>query len=89
MSRTTGPILAVGAIALVNESVFADKPVDWRIPVATGFAAMGFSMFERVMPDVALVLAWGGVIALLMTRTDPGIPSPVENFQRWWNEGGK
>lgn len=79
-SRTTGPILAVGAITMANQSIFHDKEVDWRVPIATGVAALGFSAFERVMPDIARVLAWGSVIAVLLTRMDPKVPSPTESF---------
>ncbi|MGW2795177.1 hypothetical protein ACWC9H_35370 [Streptomyces sp. NPDC001251] len=89
MSATTGPMLAVGAITVANQSIFHDEPVDWRVPIAAGFAAMGFSLFERSMPDLARVLAWGTVAAVLLTRTNPKVPSPVESFLDWWNKGGK
>lgn len=89
MSRTTGPILAVGAITLANQSVFNDRPVDWRVPIATGFAALGFTAFEKAAPDLARVLAWGSLVAVLLTRMDPKVPSPTESFLTWWNKGGK
>lgn len=89
MSRTTGPILAVGAITMANQSIFHEEPVDWRVPIATGMAALGFSALERALPDVARVLAWGTVAAVLLTRMDPKVPSPVESFLDWWNEGEK
>jgi len=89
MAQTTGPMLAVGAVTLANQSIFHDEPVDWRVPIATGFAALGFAAFEKASPDIARVLAWGSLVAVLLTRMDPKIPSPVESFLTWWNEGGK
>lgn len=89
MSRTTGPILALGAITVVNDTVFQDKPMDWRIPIATGLAAIGFNFAERAAPDGAQVLAWTALLASLVTRLDPGVPSPVESALAWWKSSAK
>lgn len=87
MSRTTGPVLAMGGITLVNRTVFSGKPMDWRIPVATGLLAVGFDLFEHVWPKGAELLAWTGVIAVVLTRTSPDVPSPAEAALDWWNHG--
>ena len=87
MSITTGPVLAIGAVTMVNQSVFHDRPVDWRIPIATGFLAVGFSLFERVDLKVAQVFAWTGLAAVLLTRVDPSLPAPAESALQWWNHG--
>lgn len=86
MSKTTGVVLAMGGITIVNQTVFHDKPMNWRIPVATGLAAMGFSAAERVWPQGVQILAWTGLLTILLTRTDPGVPSPVESALDWWNK---
>lgn len=88
---TTGPILAVGAITLANASVFHDRPVDWRIPVATGLAAVMFSGMEKVWAEGARALAWTALVAVCLTRIDPRTPSPVESALSWWREddGGR
>ena len=86
MSRTTGPILALGAITVINDTVFQDKAMDWRIPIATGLAAVGFSFAERAFPDGAQVLAWTALLASLVTRMDPSVPSPVESAVAWWKQ---
>lgn len=88
MSQTTGPILAVGAITIVNRSVFHAQPMDWRVPVATGLAAIGFSLAERVWPQGAEILAWTALLTVLITRTDPKVPSPAESAVAWWDQGG-
>lgn len=91
MSRTTGPILAVGAVTIVNGTVFHAQPMDWRVPIATGLAAVGFSLAERVWPEGAVILAWTSIVTVLLTRTNPNVPSPTESALSWWNatQGGK
>lgn len=87
MSLTVGPILATGAITLVNQSIFHDKPVNWKVPVATALAATGFSLAEKVSPEIAKVLAWTVLVTVLLTRTDPNVPSPVESALAWYEKG--
>lgn len=89
MSQTTGVILATGAITIVNQTVFHDEPMDWRVPIATGLAAVGFSIAERAFPQGTQILAWTAFLTVLLTRTDKKIPSPVESALDWWNEGRK
>lgn len=88
MSRTTGPILATGAITVVNQSVFHGQPVDWRVPVATGLAALGFNLVEKAWPAGAEILAWTTLLTVLLTRTSPNVPSPTESALAWWNSSG-
>lgn len=87
MSATTGPILATGALTVVNRAVFNNQPIDWRVPIATGLAAIGFGLFERVSPDLAKILAWTTFLTVLLTRLDPKVPSPVESALNWWKKG--
>jgi hypothetical protein len=85
MSKTTGPVLALGLITIANRTVFNDQPMDWRVPIATGLAAVGFNFAERVWPDGAVILAWTALLTVLLTRTDPKVPSPTESALTWWN----
>lgn len=85
MSRTIGPIIATGLVTISNQTVFHDQPMNWRIPLATGLAAVGFSLAERVWPDGAVILAWTTLLTVLLTRTNPNVPSPVESAVEWWN----
>lgn len=87
VSKTTGVILALGATTMINRSVFNGKPVDWQVPIATGLAAIGFSLAERAFPVGAEVLAWTAFLAVLVTRLDPSTPSPVESALAWWKTG--
>lgn len=89
MSLTTGPVLATGAVTVVNQTIFHDEPMDWRVPVATGLAAIGFSLAERAWPKGAQILAWTGLITVLLTRTKPSVPSPVESALEWWDRSGE
>lgn len=88
MSKTMGPILAVGTITVVNRTVFHHQPMDWRVPVATGLAAIGFSLGEKVWPQGAEILAWTALLTVLITRTDSRVPSPTESALAYFNATG-
>jgi hypothetical protein len=89
MARTTGIILATGAVTVVNQTVFHDQPMNWRVPLATGMAAVAIGLFERVWEDGAVILSWTGLVTVLLTRTNPNVPSPVESALAWWEQGEK
>ena len=86
MAATTGPILAIGAITMVNQSIVHGKPIDVRVPVATGVAAGLFALAERGWREGATALAWMALVTVLFTRVDRSIPSPSESFLGWWNQ---
>lgn len=88
MSKTTGPVLAIGALTIVNTSVFHNQPMDWRIPIATGLAAVGFTLAEKAWPQGAEILAWTALLTVLLTRTNPKVPSPAESAVAWFNTSG-
>jgi hypothetical protein len=88
VSKTTGVVLATGGIALANKTVFHGEPMDWRIPVATGLAAVGFSLAERAWPQGAEILAWTALLTILLTRTSPNVPSVAESAVKWFNNTG-
>jgi hypothetical protein len=87
MSQTIGPILATGLLTTVNKTVFNGQPMDWRVLPATGLAAVGFSLFEKASPQLALILAWTTFLTVLLTRIN-NQKSPVENALTWWNASG-
>lgn len=89
MSKTIGPILATGTVTIVNATVFHNKPMDWRVPIATGLAAIGFGLVERASSELAVILAWTTFLTVILTRTDPNVPSPVESAVEWWKKGSK
>jgi len=78
-------MLATGVVTVVNQTVFNDKPMDWRVPLATGLAAVGITLFERIWADGAVILAWSSLVTVLVTRVQPNVPSPVESAMTWWN----
>lgn len=89
VSKTTGVVLATGGITVVNQTVFHGQPMDWRVPVATGLAAVGFSLAERAWPQGAQILAWSMLLTILLARTDPNVPSPTESAVAWFNKTGR
>jgi len=84
MAQTTGPILAIGGITIANRSIFNDKPMDWRVPIATGIAAIMFAGVEKAWRQGAVMLAYTALISITLTRVEPDVPSPVESALLWW-----
>lgn len=84
MAKTTGVVLATGAITVINRTIFNDKPMDWRVPIATALAAAGFSLAERAWPKGTEILAWTALLTVLLTRTEKNVESPVESALDWW-----
>lgn len=87
MARSTGVVLAIGATTMVNQTVFNGQPVNWRVPIGTGIAAVSLALLERVSEPFAVGIAW---IALITTLIAPvgAKRSPVESALDWWNKGG-
>jgi hypothetical protein len=82
MARSTGPILAVGAISIANQTLLAKKPVeiDWRIPIGTAVAAGGLALLERVSEGLAVGLAWIALVTVLFVQVDKDAGAPAENL---------
>jgi hypothetical protein len=87
--RTTGPILAIGGITLGNAVLLHGKPIDYRIPIATGIAAGAFALAEKAYEPLAVGLAWVALVAVLFVRMTPDVPSPIESLNSWWTHQGK
>jgi hypothetical protein len=87
MASSTGPVLALGAITMINENVLHNQPVNWKIPVATGVLAGVMVLVERVSATLATGLVWIAVAAVMLTRVNPAVPSPTESFATWWTTG--
>lgn len=85
MSATTGPVLAAGAVTVVNATVFNDQDMDWRVPVAAVLLSGGFYLLEKGAKDIAEAMAWTLLVTTLFTRVDPRVPSPMESAVRWWD----
>lgn len=78
MARSTGPILAVGAISFGNQWIFNHDP-DFRIIAATAIAAAALAGAEHAVPELAVGVAWIALITIVFTRVQ-GKPSPAENL---------
>ncbi|WP_333746469.1 MULTISPECIES: hypothetical protein [unclassified Streptomyces] len=86
MAASTGPVLSIGALTLANRVIFNDKPMDWKVPIATGIAAVLFAGAERALGDVVVKLAYAALVTVVFVRTDPKVPSPSESALDWFNE---
>lgn len=85
MAKSTGPLLAAGAIAVTNRVIFNEQPIDWRVVSGIGFAAVFTALIEKPLPELAIGISWLALTAVLLTRVDPSVPSPAEGFVKWWN----
>ena len=85
MAKSTGPMLAVGGLTMANQSIAHDRPVDWRIPVATGLAIGVLALIERASEPLALGLAYTALITVLFVRVDPKTPTVLESLAAWVN----
>lgn len=86
MSRVTAPVVAIGAITVINRTVFNGKAMDWKVPIATVMAAGILELAERAVGDVAVWIAYLALAAVVLTRVDPSVPSPAESALKWFNE---
>lgn len=80
MAKSTGPALMIGAITLFNDVILNGQPFNWRVPVATGFVALGLAGVEHVSQELAVGLAWTALVAILFTRVNPSVPAPAESL---------
>jgi hypothetical protein len=87
MAKSTGPILAIGGITVANQVLLNNKPMDWRIPIATGVSAGLFALLERGWEQGAVALAWLGLVTILLVRIDPKTPAPMESLNRYLAKG--
>jgi len=83
MADTTGPILAIGGITIANRVVLNHKPMDWRIPIATGIAAGFFALAEKGFHDTAVAFAYLSLVTVLFVKVDPTVPAPAESLVKW------
>lgn len=74
MARSTGPIITAGGLTLLNQTILGDDPGDdvfeigVRISIATGMLALMFAGIEKVSPNLAVGLAWTGLVTTLFVR---------------------
>jgi len=78
MAKSTGVVLAVGAISFGNQ-LFANHELDFKIPVATAVAAVLLAGLEHVSQPLAVGIAWISLLTISLTRVN-GKPSPAENL---------
>jgi hypothetical protein len=83
MAKTTGTILAIGGISWANAVILNDRPMDWRIPVATGLAAGMFALAEKAWPEGATAIATVALVTVLFVRVDKNTKAPVETLLEW------
>lgn len=86
MAESTGPVLAIGAITLANRVVFNGRPMDWKLPIGTGIAAVLFAGAERAVGRGAVYVAYLALVTIVFARVDPKVPAPAETALDWFND---
>lgn len=87
MATSTGPVLAVGGVALANTLLLSrNKPDDpfragARIVVGTGIAAALLGLLEQASPELSRALAHLALVAVIFVPVD-GQPSIASNLVR-------
>jgi hypothetical protein len=82
-------MLAVGAITMINQTVLNSQPINWRVAIGTGVAAVGLALTERVSRNFAVGLAYIALVTVIFAHVDSKTPSPAESALRWWEQTGK
>lgn len=88
MARSTGPILAVGAVTIVNKSLLAkeQQPIDFRVLIGTTIAAAGLALLERLSEGLAVGIAYVALVAVLFAELDKKAGAPANNLLRIMEE---
>lgn len=87
MATSTGPILGVGAITITADVIFQGKPLDWRIPIATGVAVVAFAGLEKFIGPVAGALAWAALVTSLFVPRPGSQDPPITAAAKFFNQG--
>jgi membrane protein implicated in regulation of membrane protease activity len=87
VAKTTGPVLAIGGITLANELLLENKPMDWRVPIATGVAAGLFYLLEKAWSAGAVMLAYTALVSVMLVRLPGAKRAPIENLNAWLQKG--
>jgi hypothetical protein len=86
--KSTGPILAIGAITLANMTILHNQPLDMRVPLATAAAVGVFALGEKLYAPAAVGIAWLALVTTLFVPVDGRTPAPMQSAQDWWNTTG-
>ncbi len=83
MARSTGPMLATGAITWANQTLLAndagfDLTKTARIAVATGLGVGILAITEKAAPEITVGVAYALLITVLLVRVDRNTPTPLE-----------
>lgn len=84
MAKSTGIMLAVGGVTIVNQTIVNQKSLDFRVVIATGISAAALALVEKLSEPLAVGLAWISLATVLLVRTNPKTPSPIESFNTFW-----
>lgn len=88
MAQSTGPVVALALITYGNAVVLNNRPWDEQLRVfpAAALVAGALYLVEQASPKAARAAAWLAFAAVMLTRVNPSVPSPVESLSAWLNQ---
>ena len=91
MSRSLGPVIAMTGVVLFNDVIVHNLDIqrEMRVVVAGGVVALTLGLVESASPDLGVGLAWLGLITVLLVRTKPTVPAPLESIASWLDAANK
>lgn len=86
MADSLGPVMAMTAVTLFNDIVVngLDPIKEQNVVVAGAVVALGLNLLEKVSSDLAVGIAWTGLITVLLVRTKANVPAPLEAIANWY-----
>lgn len=84
MAATTGPIIAAGAITVINRWLFNNKGFDARILIATGLLGGGLALMERADAPIAKTISWAVLISVLFIPMETDVDPPIVSAAKWF-----
>jgi hypothetical protein len=84
MARSSGPMLTVGGLTLINEVLINKKDFELRIPIATGVAVGFLALIEKGSESLAVGMAYLALIASIFVQTRPDVEPIGSAFANWW-----
>lgn len=78
-------IVAVGGITIANDVLFSAGTFNWKIPIATGLAAVAFAGLQAAVGEPAVMLAWLVLVGSLIVPSPSGGKPFADNLAAWVN----
>lgn len=83
MAKSTGPILAVGGLTALNDTLTGS--FDLKVLIATGAAALVFSGLEKAFGQPVVMLSYLALVTAVVVPLRSGKPTPAQSIIKYVN----